>query len=286
MLKQATKEVRIKLPHDFEPAVSFGSSVNISTLLGKGSKEIILEEYPLHPGAKVFVEDGQYVKPDTKLFAIKGLFDEIIGVSEHEGIVRITENSLKIIDITDNFEYKSPVKGRVSLLTPDEIVISAQMYKITPFAMTPKSAEGYLVYYSKDTKNIDITNKLVVVEYAPTLQLVEKLYRLGAKALIVPSIDWGTYLVLQQHLHRLRLVLLQGFSDIPMWNFFKQLFKATNRHYAQIDHLDSALYVTYRTIEFDRNYAYIFKDQKWGVEVPSLKGKPHNNTTEYETFYL
>lgn len=282
MFERTTREVKIKLPSDFIPKVSFGSKVRVGTLLGKGSFEIVLEEYPIQDNAQLFVEDGQFVQKDTKLFAIKGLFDEVVGISEHEGIVRITSNSLKIIDIVDDFEYKSPVKGRVVLLSPDELLIEAEMFQIPIFALAPHSTEAYTSVYRSDQP---ITNRIVILQTSPALQSIERLYRAGARAVVVPSIDWATYVHVQNHLSRFPFVILQGFGDSQLWSFYQKMFTALNGYYAQIDAKTKKLYITPKVIEFDRNYAYIFKDERWGYEVATLRSKSVKDANEYEVCY-
>ena len=289
------KIIRIKIPQNFKPNVGFGTKVRVGTLLGKGLYEKVLEKYPILGDAKLLVEDGEFVKPKTQLFKTQTAFNQIIAEADNPGIVRIRDNWLEIVDIVENYEYKSHVVGRVKLIAPDEIVITAQFYRVDLFTAEGKDVQAYIRFLRPSKGDLlsakditDITGKLVVIPNSPAkwlLRLIEQQKPLG---LIIPSINWATYSYVLEIAKSLPVAILQGFGATNMWSFYKSTFAAIDNTYALFYPSKRKLLIVPKTLHIDKNKIYVFKDTQWGKEYSALRKtqKLLKSANAYEQFFL
>lgn len=256
---------------DFNPAIGFGSRVRINSLLGTGTLTKILEEYDITSKSQLLVEDGEFVKKKTPLLKIPGAFNEVFVISDHSGLVKITKNKLQIIDLIPNYKYKSPVKGQVKLVTPNEILIEAEFYKIPLLATKGPKKEGYIyVIYSPSQMSKlplqKLQKKIVIYTYSPTKKNLQKILSSQAKGMVVPSIPYSHYNDFLSLGTRMTIAVLQSFGTSQLWSIYKTLFAKLHMTYAILESTKASLLTAPKTVSIDKNKIFVFKDLHWGTE--------------------
>jgi len=289
MFKTITKDIIITIGDDFQPAIRFGNSVRPGTVLGKGKISKIVQEFPLNLIEDVLVEDGTFVKKDTKLATTKGLFETIILTADYDGLVRLTPESVQIVQIVDDHEYKSLFTGRIKSLTPKKIVIEAKFIAVPVFASkTSYKVRGKIqsilpknsLVTTTHLKNIK--NNIVAINSPLSTKIAETLYRKGTKLIIAPSIDINDYSLISQRFPALNFAILQSFGNYLMWKFYVDLFKQAHTQYAILPENNRSLLINYFHYDIDMGYIYTLSDNYWLKEIETL---PPKNEQQREQLY-
>ncbi len=271
MLKVVLKQVSIKVPDDFKAKVRFGSNVSVGTILGTGTKYRILESHVIKGKNSLNVDDGVFVQKGEKLI---GLIR-----SRHDGLVKIKDNLLQVVEVLPNEPIYSELMGKVLLVSSDEIILETKFIVIPMFVSRGFYVKTELAILDLDSvvasfKELDdrVSNRVVVVPGALTYKLYKSALSFGATGVIAASIDWLEYAKLLEEFKKdFNFGILQGFGTLEIWDFYKYIFSNLSSLYAQVDFKDSLIYLPFYDIMFLERSLISFKLGYWGRKIKEIE---------------
>lgn len=273
-LQVIEKKFVIKFPGRFVPNVNIGTRVEIGTPLGVGQKYRVLQEVPLQAVDEILVDDGVYINSGEPLASSSSILKKSVWLADIEGLVRITKNSIQIVDIIDSYKYSSFVKGRVVYSGADKIVISALFYQFWFFASQGRSVKGQFVFLdningiitSKDIPN-DLKGKIIFVNGFLTRAIIIKAINAGAIGIFGVSIDYDEYKQLGKILKYINLGVLHGFGQFVKGNALVQLLRNYQNHYIEADFSKEMFYLPVHNLFGINKSFYLYSGFRWGIPV-------------------
>ncbi len=282
-LKKVSKRFIMRFSGNFEPHVRIGTKVSFGSLLGVGDYYKVLQEIPLAAIDKLLVDDGVFVVKGTELAISLSLLKKKIFTADNDGIVRITENVLQIVEIEPNHKYYSYIPGFVDFVNTEKIKINAWFYKYWLFASLGSYVKGVLYFVdaqrpivtSRDLP-VDIKGKIVFIPSFLTQRLILKAINLGALGIIGTSIDYSEYVNISSVIKYINLGILTGFGNLRDFEAFSNIFRIYHNYYVEVDFSNEFVYFPVREILAYKKQYLLFSGDLWAKKV-TIKEELDNN---------
>ena len=259
---------------NFEPQVRIGAKVSVGSLLGVGDYYKILQEIPLAAIDKLLVDDGVFVVKGTDLAVSLSLLKKKIFTSDNDGIVRITDSALQVVEIESNHKYYSYIPGEVDFVNNEKIKISAWFYKYWLFASLGSYVKGVLYFVDASRPIItsrdlpaDIKGKIVFIPSFLTQRLILKAINLGALGIIGTSIDYSEYVNISSVIKYINLGILTGFGNLRNLDALFNLFRTYHNYYVEVDFAHEFMYFPVREIFAYKKQYLLFSGDLWARKV-------------------
>ncbi len=276
------KKVSVSIPNDFATSVSFGKSVDRGTILGTGTIETPLEVYILPTKYTLYVDSGVFITKGQKLLEFRDGVEKRTVFAKHDGLVRLEGKFLKVVDVLANAPIKSPVKGRVVLLSRNEIIIEADYCKIPLFIAEGSYYKGQFVflkrYNPEHARMLAQDYGLVFWGHALTYNMYKVFVAKGIRGIIAPFIDWTDYTkILKERNSDFAVGLLFGFGGGELWHDYSKIFGELNKGYVEVDFAGESIYLFNCDILFSSTSLYAFKGiEYWAKEIDKIRGIDSN----------